>query len=309
MSHKYSLIGAAFGLAAGMPETEGGPQAIREAGLLDRLSKLGISINDRGDIKLKSDNREIGDKSRKYLDQILEFGQDFSLEISSSYEAGETPVILGGDHSTSIFSISAAVNYLKVKKGKDARLGVLWVDAHSDINTPDTTLSGNIHGMSMAVLLGHGDDSLCNLYNINPKVKSDDIAFIGLRDVDPPEKKRIRELGLCAYSMTEIDRCGLGEVLVRALTQITKDTDGFVVSMDLDVCDPRMAPGVGTPVRGGLTFRESHLVMETIAKHPKLLSFELMEYNPVVDVDHQTAEAAISLIESGLGKDNSLKLT
>ncbi|MEZ4752717.1 MAG: arginase [Bdellovibrionota bacterium] len=302
MTKKYSIIGAAFGLAAGLPETEAGPQAIREAGLISRLSDLGISVNDRGNVKLNTDNRDVGDPKQKFLKQIKDFGDDFSAEVLKSYEAGETPVILGGDHSTSIFSISAAVNFVKKTKGKDARVGLLWVDAHADINCPETTPSGNVHGMSTAVLMGIGNQELCNLYEINPKIKFDDVAYVGLRDVDKPEKVRLKKLGLNAYSMTQVDRYGLGEILERSLKQVTRHTDYFILSMDLDVCDPKMAPGVGSPVRGGITFRESHLVMEMVARHPKLLSLELMEYNPVVDIEGQTAEAAISLIESGLGK-------
>ncbi|MCB0318277.1 MAG: arginase [Bdellovibrionales bacterium] len=302
MNRIYSIIGAAFGLAAGMPETEMGPQAMRDFGLINRLNLHGVTVKDRGNVQLKTSDLEIGDLKRKYFKQILEFGKYFSEEVNSAYEAGETPIILGGDHSTSIFSISTAVNFLKKTKGDDSRLGLLWVDAHADINCPESSPSGNVHGMSTAALLGIGDPELCNLYGINPKILPDDIVYVGLRDVDPPEKKRLKKLGLSAYSMTEVDRYGLGEILSRALKQVTSNTDKFILSMDLDVCDPKMAPGVGSPVRGGLTFRESHLVMEMVARREELLAIELMEFNPVVDIDQLTAEIAVSLLESAVGK-------
>ena len=302
MKKAYEILGAAFGLAAQYPETAFGPAGIRSAGLMQRLSQLGVEVTDGGDIRIKGAAAEIGDPKQKYLAQILEFGELFRKRVTQSYDSGKFPVILGGDHSTSIFSISAGVDYIKRTKGKDARVGLLWIDAHPDILDPSTTISGNVHGMSTAVLLGRGNSKLTNLYGFAPKMKVEDIAYVGLRDVDPPEKIIIREIGATAYSMTEIDYHGMGQVLKSALEKVSKNTDAFIVSMDLDACDPTFAPGVGSPVRGGLTYREAHLALELAARTPGMISFELLEYNPARDREQETAKLAISFIESALGK-------
>jgi arginase len=199
-------------------------------------------------------------------------------------------------------TISVAAEVLKERHGPDAELGVLWVDAHGDVNTAQTTPSGNLHGMPGAVLLGHGEPSLVNLCGFAPKVKPRNHVLMGVRDLDGGEKDFIRAHGLSAFTMKDIDLWGIGEIARRAFAQVTRHTQGFVVSFDVDVCDPNLAPAVGTPVRGGFTFREAHLVMELAAEYESLLSVEVVEFNPEFDDRSLTCELAISLLESALGK-------
>ncbi|MFM1847760.1 MAG: arginase [Pseudomonadota bacterium] len=301
----FELIGASFGLGSDNRGTIGAPKVLRSAGVHKRLQRLGVSIDPGTDIALPPDFplEPAGvDSNLRNLPGMQEFARLMIPAMQGIYARGATPVVLGGDHALSIATISVAAEVLKQRHGADAELGVLWVDAHGDINTPETTPSGNIHGMPGAVLLGQGESSLVNLCGFSPKVKVENHVLMGVRDLDQGERDFIRSSGLTAFTMKDIDMWGIGEIARRAFAQVTRNTKGFVVSFDVDVCDPNLAPAVGTPVRGGFTFREAHLVMEMAAEHPGLMSVELVEFNPVLDNQSLTCELAISLLESALGK-------
>lgn len=301
-SNSYAVLGAAFGLASYDPRSVRAPEALRAAGLLERLERLGVGVTDYGDLK-EPPAPSISNARLKYVEAVTSFAGSLMEKLGEIYAAGHKPVLIGGDHSISIASVSAAARHLRALGRPSERLGLLWVDAHADINTPETTPTGNIHGMSIAHLLGLGDPGLTSLGGFSPKLAPSGIVYIGLRDVDPGERALIKELGITAYSMKEVDLLGIGEVSRRAFAHLSKNTDRFIVSFDLDVCDPWIAPGVGTPVRGGLTFRESHLIMELAAEQrDKLMAIELVEYNPDLDINSLTGDIAIGLVESALGK-------
>jgi arginase len=297
-SKRYALISACFGLASRRRGAVRGPSALRDAGVLSRIQELNINIVDAGVITEPAE-QEIIDATKKHLPEVLTFGNQLLDTLRAVYLDGRTPVILGGDHSLSIASFTAAAEHARSNQLGD--IALLWIDAHPDINTPETTPSGNIHGMSVAHLLGMGEPALTHLGGFSPKLTPHQIIYLGLRSVDAPEVQRIKELGITAYTMHEIDRFGIGSVWEQISNRL-RSFGGFVVSFDLDVCDPIVAPGVGTPVRGGLTYRESHLIMELAAELPGLLAVELVEYNPDTDNRGTTAEFAIGLIESAVGK-------
>ncbi len=295
---RYALMSACFGLASRRRGAVRGPSALRDAGILSRIQELGIDIVDAGVIAEPAE-QEIVDATKKHLPEVLSFGNQLLDTLRPVYRDGRTPVILGGDHSLSIASFTAAAEHARNKQLGD--IALLWIDAHPDINTPETTPSGNIHGMSVAHLLGMGEPTLTHLGGFSPKLNPSQVIYLGLRSVDAPEVQRIKELGITAFTMHEIDRFGIGSVWDQISNRL-RSFGGFVVSFDLDVCDPIVAPGVGTPVRGGLTYRESHLIMELAAELPGLLAVELVEYNPDTDNRGTTAEFAIGLIESAVGK-------
>jgi len=304
-SRSYELIGAAFGLGSDNRGTMGAPAAYRRAGVLERLQRLGAPVAAGSDIALPVGFPLDGpgsDPRLRNLAGMEEFARLMIPALRAIYARGVTPVVLGGDHALSMVTISVAAEVLKQRYGPEAELGVLWVDAHGDINTAQTTPSGNLHGMPGAVLLGHGEPSLVNLCGFAPKVKPENHVLMGVRDLDPGEKAFISAHGLSAFTMKDIDLWGIGEIARRAFAQVTRNTRGFVVSFDVDVCDPNLAPAVGTPVRGGFTFREAHLVMELAAEYESLVSVEVVEFNPEFDDRSLTCELAISLLESALGK-------
>ncbi len=301
-TNKFEIFGAAYGLAGRHPGPAQAPAMLRQLGLLARLQKLGLNVQDAGDLNSNAKDSGVLTDNLKNFSPTLDYLKQLYEKVLAIYHKGSLPLVLGGDHSVSIASIAAACTHLKTKIGASARLGVLWVDAHPDLNTEQSTVSGNIHGMSLGMLLGLGKSDLCNIGGIGPKVKAESLVYLGLRDVEPGEREMIRKLGIEAYSMTEIDMIGMGQACLNAISKIENNCDAFVVSFDLDACDPRYAPGVGTPQRGGLTYRESHLVMELVAQSKKLLTVELVEYNPELDIDGHTADLTIGLLESALGK-------
>ena len=301
----YELLGAAFGLGSDNGGTTRAPAVLRTAGVLERLRRLGVRVEPGCDIALPQDfplERDGGNPKLRNLPAMQEFARLMMPELRASYGRGAMPVILGGDHALSMVTISVAAEVLKQRHGPDAELGLLWVDAHGDLNTPDTTPSGNLHGMPASVLMGRGEPSLVNLAGFAPKVKPENFVLMGVRDLDQGEREHIHTNGLTAYTMKDIDMWGIGEIARRAFEKVSRNTQGVVVSFDMDVCDPNLAPAVGTPVRGGFTFREAHLVMEMTAELPNLMSVELVEFNPVLDNQSLTCELAISLLESALGK-------
>jgi arginase len=242
----------------------------------------------------------LGETRLRYLDEITEVCRDTYRLVKDALEHGCFPLLLGGDHSLTIGSGSAMADHYR-EEGQS--IGVLWVDAHTDMNTPETTPSGNIHGMSLAVLAGRGPEALTSLMGgQTPAVDPKNICVIGARDIDEEEKAVVREAGIRVFTMTEVDERGISACVDEALERLNDGTAGFHLSYDLDGLDPRIAPGVGTPVPGGLTYREGHLVCEKIARSGTMLSMEVVEVNPVLDIRNGTAEMAVELVASALGK-------
>jgi arginase len=300
------LVGAACGIGSPDERCAEAPAVLRKLGMMQRLNaldRLGVRVIDGGDLRINPQSAPDANPKLRNFATILEFSERLTANLRRVYERGHRPILIGGDHSISMASLSVAAEVVKKKFRKgQGRLGVLWVDAHADINTPQSTMTGNIHGMPLAHLLGDGEPKLKDMLGFGPKLRSDGLVYIGLRDVDPAEQEAIRRHGILAFTIKEIDALGIGEVCRRALHHLAQHSDQFVVSFDLDVVDPRIAPGVGTPVRGGITFREAHLVMEMAAEYAQLLSVEIVEYNPELDINGVTGDIAIGLIESALGK-------
>lgn len=303
MTHHFELIGAAFGKACSFSETSGAPRALRAAGLLNRLREVAPELVDGGDVAESADFSDYEPHPvLKNLPEVLAFSKIWVKRIEEIYQNGRKPLIIGGDHSISLGSIAAASNALKKEKGSDARLGLLWVDAHADINTESTTPSGNIHGMPVAALLGYDTSPLSAVGGPQAKLLPEDIVFVGLRDLDEGEKALIKEKNITAYTMTDVDRMGIGAVMEAALKKLRRNTSGFVASFDLDVCDPALTTAVGTPVRGGMTYREAHYVLESVHAESICRSIEFVEYNPALDSNGNSRDLSIALLESAAGK-------
>ena len=298
----FEVIGASFELGCGEAGTATAPSFFRQLGLIDRLRQVAPNLADGQDIAFSGGLDPGPDPKLKYLDQVLAYCRDLYTAIGEVYVRDRLPLLIGGDHSISIASLAAAANMLRHKGIGNGDLGVLWVDAHTDANTPATTPSGNIHGMALAVAMGYGHEKLTSFLPFRPILKPENLVYVGVRDLDPGERDFIKQHQITAYSMREIDILGIGEVCRRAYDQLERQTAGVVVSFDLDVCDPALAPGVGTPVRGGLTFREAHLIMEYVYTFSNLLSVEMVEFNPTLDRSGLTSEIGIHLLESALGK-------
>lgn len=299
---RCTILSGSYGLGAGIREAAHGPRALRQAGLVERLQALGVLVTDAGDEPEPPASDPGVDPRLRYLNEALQFSARFGPRVEQVWLRDEFILILGGDHSLSVSSIAYAVRAIRQRYGQDAELGVLWVDAHGDVNTPQTTPSGNIHGMSLASLLGYGDPRLCAVGGDGAKIKAENVAFIGVRDLDPGERIFIKQHKLSCFTMKEIDSHGLGEVCRKALDTVANKTAAFIISFDFDSCDPSFVPAVGTSVRGGLTWREAHLIMELAAERNNFRGLELIEYAPERDVNGITAEVGIALAESALGK-------
>lgn len=292
---QIDLIGVPIDLGAGRRGVDMGPSAIRYAHLQDKLQEMGHTIEDKGNIEVPIQEMcQITDPKLKYIDCIIPMGRRIGGAVATSIQGGRFPLVLGGDHSLSVGSIRGAAKHKK--------LGVIWVDAHADFNTPETTPSGNIHGMPLAALCGLGDPRLVSLWDETPPVLDPKrVAVIGARDLDLGEKQNLREAGVMVQSMEQIDRLGMVVALEKAIERVSRDVDGIYLSFDMDSLDPRHAPGVGTPVNGGLTFREAHLACEVVAETGKLIGMDMVEVNPILDVQNQTALLAVEFIRSALG--------
>ncbi len=292
---QIDIIGVPIDLGADRRGVDMGPSAIRYANLHRKLEELGHSLNDTGNIEAPiQETCQITDAKLKYIDCIIPMGRRIAGAVATSVQAGRFPLVLGGDHSLSVGSIRGAAKHKK--------LGVIWVDAHADFNTPETTPSGNIHGMPLAALCGLGDPRLVSLWDETPPILDPRrVAVIGARDLDPGEKQNLREAGVMVQSMEQIDRLGMVNALETAIERVGQDVDGIYLSFDMDALDPRHAPGVGTPVPGGLTFREAHLACEVVAETGRLIGMDLVEVNPILDVQNQTAILAVEFIRSALG--------
>ena len=292
---QIDIIGVPIDLGADRRGVDMGPSAIRYAHLHQKLEELGYTLDDIGNIEVPiQETCQITDPKLKYIDCILPMARRVAGSVATSIQGGRFPLVLGGDHSLSVGSIRGAA--------KHRRLGIIWVDAHADFNTAETTPTGNIHGMPLAALCGLGDPRLVSLWDeTHPVLDPKRVAVIGARDLDPGEKRNLREAGIMVQSTEQIDRVGMLAVLEKVIEQVNRDVDGIYLSFDMDALDPRHAPGVGTPVPGGLTFREAHLVCEVVAETGKLIGMELVEVNPILDVQNQTAILAVEFIRSALG--------
>ena len=278
-----------------------GPSAMRVAGLEARLEALGHQVTDGGNIRVEiAETQTLGNKSARYLKEITETCTRTAEAVVTALADGMTPLVLGGDHSLAAGSVSGVAEFYR-RKGE--KIGVIWIDAHSDINTPETSPSGNVHGMPLAALLGLGPEPLGGIYGFSPKISPENTVLIGVRDIDAAERENIHRAGVTAvYTMRDIDERGMRIVMEEALKAAGNGTAGYHVSLDMDWIDPEDAPGVGTPVRGGATYREAHLAMEILADDARLLSFEMVEVNPVIDEHNRTADLAVELACSAFGK-------
>src|SRR5712671_1099052 len=277
-----------------------GPAAMRVAGLAERVTSLGYEVNDCGDLVIERSHSLPGfDEKLKYLNEIYAACERLSTEAEKIIDAGALPITIGGDHSIAIGSLSGIV---KAFRKRNERLGLIYLDAHADMNTPETTPSGHIHGMPLAVLLGYGAPELTNIGGFSPKLDPKLCAHVGARDIDPGERELVRKLGMRFFTMREIDERGMSACMDEAIAIASRGTGGYAVTFDVDALDPGDAPGSGTLVRGGLTYREAHLAMEKIAEAGGMISLEVVEINAALDVNNKTGELGVELILSGLGK-------
>jgi len=300
-TRQIRVIGVPLDMGASRRGVDMGPSAMRVAGLEARLEALGHRVTDGGNIKVEiPETQASGSENARYLKQIADICTRTADAVLKTLEEGMTPLVLGGDHSIAAGSVSGVSEYYRRRNQK---IGVLWIDAHSDINTPETSPSGNVHGMPLAALLGLGPEALSNIYGYAPKILPENTVLIGVRDIDAAERANIKRAGVGeVYTMRDIDERGMRTVMEEALRAAGRGTAGYHVSLDMDWIDPEDAPGVGTPVRGGATYREAHLAMEILADHGRLLSFEIVEVNPVIDEHNRTADLAVELACSAFGK-------
>ena len=277
-----------------------GPSAFRIAGLGEHLTALGIPVVDAGDLVAPiPEVKAFGDPSKKYIREIARVCERLYKASLAVLDKGGIPLVLGGDHSLAAGSVAATADYLR-RDGKP--LGLIWVDAHGDMNTPGTSSSGNVHGMPLAALLGPEPAELSRIGGFSPKVTPDRTVLIGIRNLDDREKERIRESGVHVFTMKDIDRAGIAATVEQAIAIAGKNAGGIHVSFDLDVCDPSIAPGVGTPVKGGFNYREAHMLMEMVADSGLLRALDLVEVNPILDDRNMTAILGAELASSALGQ-------
>ena len=296
INSKLTIIGVAIDLGAGTPGVSLGPAAIRYAGVRERLENIGYDVDDLGDIvAIKPASPIIEGSNLKNLDEVTRVNTELCHRVDQVMKDGRFPLVLGGDHSIAIGTIAGILQ-------NKANLGVIWFDAHGDINTAETSPSGNIHGMPVAVALGLGHERLTAIGGTDKKLNTKNIVFIGCRDLDQGERKMLKELGITVFTMHEIDKLGMPEVIDRAIKIASDGTDGIHVSFDLDSMDPLFVQGTGTRVPGGLTYRESHLALEMIALTEKVISAEFVEVNPIIDHHNETAKTAVALIGSLMGE-------
>ncbi|TJY42864.1 arginase [Cohnella pontilimi] len=291
-----SLIGVPMQFGADRAGVEMGPTAIRSSNIQTRLEALGYRVNDLGDIHVNRVQDGYGPVAKlKYLAEIARVNEELAQVVSQEMGNGQLPLVIGGDHSIAIGTIKGVLQH-------KSRLGVIWFDAHTDVNTAETTGSGNIHGMSLAVLLGYGHPSLVSIAGEHTRVNPRNVVIIGARSVDPGERIFLKEQGIRVFTMYDIDKYGMKAVMEEAMERVTAGTDGVHLSLDLDGMDPMEAPGVGTPVRGGMSYRESHFAMEMLHESGMLVSAEVVEVNPILDQNNMTAKAAVELVGSVFGE-------
>ncbi len=294
------VIGVPIDLGAGRRGVDMGPSAVRIADLEARLEQLGHRVEDYGDLEVMiPETQPVGQGSLRYKEPILKTCDELCREVQRSLGEGRMPLVLGGDHSLAIGSVAGSTTFYA---GKGEALGLVWFDAHGDANTPETTPSGNIHGMSLAVSLGLGDPDLVNLGGRAPKVQARNTVLIGIRDLDPGERETLKKSGCTVYTMRDLDERGMRDVVDEAIRIASDGTAAIHLSFDMDVIDPEDAPGTGTPVWGGITYREAHLAMEMINDRAEIAAIDLVEVNPVLDNQNMTGILAAELAQSVLGK-------
>ncbi|TCP57856.1 arginase [Tumebacillus sp. BK434] len=296
MKKTVSIIGVPMDLGQGRRGVDMGPFAIRYASVKERIERLGLTVKDQGNIHVPTaETHDIENQKLKYLPEVARVSEDLASKVSDTMAQGHFPVILGGDHSISIGSIAGIAKHFK-------KLGVIWFDAHGDMNTEDTTPSGNIHGMPLATCIGDGNEKLVNIAGYAPKLRPENVVIVGARSIDPDERELIKKHGITCFTMHEIDKLGIAKVMEEAIRIASNGTDGIHLSLDLDSIDPDMCPGVGTPVLGGVTYREGHLAMEMLYQSGKVVSCDLVEVNPILDEHNITARTAVDLLCSLLGE-------
>ena len=296
MAKKISIIGVPMDFGQLLRGVDMGPAAVRYTGLVSRLRELGHEVVDTGDISIPIRDCETGtcdQKEDKYLNEIIQICTSIYKTGRQVVKSGRFPLFIGGDHSIAVGTVAAVTN--------DEPTGLIWIDAHGDFNTPQTSPSGNIHGMPLAALIGEGHEPLVNVGEPGAKILPENVVMIGQRDLDPSEKKRLKASGITVFTMREIDEQGISSVANKALMKLIH-LKRIHLTVDMDALDPLEAPGVGTPVPGGITYREAHLLMEILADSEKITSMDLVEINPILDIANKTAELAVELTLSALGK-------
>jgi arginase len=300
MPQKIRIIGVPMDLGQSRRGVDMGPSALRVAGLQARIKQLGHQVEDIGNVSVKqAEEQHYGVKNAKYLTEIAETCRGLAEITERTLADGFLPIVLGGDHSIAVGSLTGVSSFFRKKS---QRIGYVWLDAHGDMNTPETSPSGNVHGMPLAAIIGYGAPELVDLLGFKPKVESRNAALVGVRDLDSRERRLVKDSGVHVFTMRDIDERGMREVMTEAIRVASDDTGGLAVSLDMDFVDPSDAPGVGTPVQGGVTYRESHLAMEMLADSDAMVSLEVVEINPVIDEHNMTALLGVELVLSGLGK-------
>jgi arginase len=295
-----SIIGVPLDLGAGRRGVDMGPSAVRVADLNKKLTRLGYKVTDAGNIPVDiPETQEVGDQQCKFLREIVQICENLAQLVEKSLTQGRLPIVLGGDHSIALGSLAGLAHFYQQQK---QNIGLIWFDAHADFNTPETSPSGNIHGMPLSSSLGFGPAELTSIFGIQPKIRPQNTVLVGVRDIDSPEKEVLLSSAVRVFTMRDIDERGMRSVVEEAIRIATQQTIGFALSWDMDFIDPAYAPGVGTPIRGGASYREAHLAMEMIADTGKLRMLELVEINPVLDNINATGNLAVELILSALGK-------
>jgi len=297
---RVCMYGVPMDLGRGHRGVDMGPSGFRIAGIREGIESLGLAFEDRGNIPVEISQRlDPGDENARFIGPIAAACEKLRDAVQGVLAEEGFPLVVGGDHSIAVGTIAGVTSHFHAR---NEEIGLIWFDAHGDFNTPETSPTGNVHGMPLASVLGYGHDSLVNIGKRVPMVKPENVVLIGIRDIDDGERKLIRESNIKTYTMYDIDRIGMAQVAAEAIEHVTKNTVGFHVSFDLDGCDPSIAMGVGTPVPGGVGFRESHYLLESVAKNGGMVSLEMTEIDPLLDDRNATAELARDLVLSALGK-------
>ena len=297
---RIAIIGVPLDLGSGRRGVDMGPSAVRVANLNARLGEIGFDVDDLGNVPVaQPETHPEGHPRAKYLPQITQTCTHLAELVERQMAAGSCPLVLGGDHSLAVGTVSGVSKHLR---DRGEKLGMIWIDAHTDMNTPATSPSGNVHGMPLACCIGLGPKELTDIFGYSPKVAPENVALVGIRSVDDDERDNVQRSGVHAFTMRGIDERGMRSVIEESIRIAGSGTAGFHVSLDMDAVDPREAPGVGTPVRGGITYREAHLAMETMCDSGRMTSMEVVEVNPVIDEVNRTAALAVELVMSAMGK-------
>jgi len=300
MRKQIRIIGVPLDLGAGRRGVDMGPSALRVADIEGHIERLKYEVEDQGDLPvIVPETVTFGRTNLRFAEAVLSINQRLVDAVEKALADGRMPLVLGGDHSLAIGSVAGTSRYF-ARSGQ--KVGIVWLDAHGDINTPQTTPSGNIHGMCLATLLGMGDERLVNVGAPGPKLDGKNVALVGVRDLDPGEREHLRKVGAAVYTIRDVDERGMAAVMSDAIAVASRGTAGIHLQLDMDVLDPEVAPGTGTPVQGGLTYREAHLAMEMLADSDKLVAIDVVEINPILGSRNRTAELAVELVCSALGK-------